>query len=256
MPVKPPFLCSWLRDLSRPLVLVLASIATLCGTPFPEALKEAAVDFAACRVLEENDSEPVEAGAIRELLGLTRANEPAKVGRPARSGQLAGLQYLIVFKQPAAIGTVLGGIGELRVLTPNAALPPEPTRAADWLAVEVQPSQSAPRFAPLPAGTKTRALLMTVPSPRDSRQAPFLRLLAPRLANAESEYTATSSAAPPYTYDAGHLTRGHGEWVNSGKDDRGINSRAPIIGGDCSAAVFSSRGIKRLGLAAGIGRGE
>lgn len=99
----------------------MASVAALCATPFPEALKEDAVDFAACRVLVENNSEPVEAGAIRELLGLSQTKEPAKTARPARSGQIAGLQYLLVFKQPIAIGTVLGGVGELRVLTPTAA---------------------------------------------------------------------------------------------------------------------------------------
>ena len=178
---------------------------------------------------------PVDAAVIRELLGLASGKD-APAARPGRSTRPAGQQYLLVFKQPTALGTVLGGIGELRVLTPNAPLPPEPSRAADWLTVEIQPNQSVPRLAPLPTDTKTRALLITVPLPRDTRQSPYLRLLAPRLANhtpaavanGESEYTATSSAAPPYTYDAGHITRGHGEWVNSGKDDKGINSRAPI----------------------------
>ena len=193
------------------------------------------MDLAACRVWSDNGPEPVDAAGIRELLGLASGKD-APAARPGRSTRPAGQQYLLVFKQPTALGTVLGGIGELRVLTPNAPLPPEPSRAADWLTVEIQPNQSVPRLAPLPTDTKTRALLVTVPLPRDTRQSPYLRLLAPRLANhtpaavanGESEYTATSSAAPPYTYDAGHITRGHGEWVNSGKDDKGINSRAPI----------------------------
>jgi len=208
---------------------------SLLAAPFPAAVTEDAVDFAACRVLLEKSPEPADAAAIRNLLGFGQTKESA-TARPSRSARQTGLQYLLVFKQPVAIGTVLGGIAELKVLTATAALPPEPSRASDWTTVAVQPSQSAPRFAPLPPDTKTRALLVTVPSPRDSRQSPFLRLLTPRLANhtpaavanAESEHTATSSAAPPYTYDAGHLTRGHGEWVNSGKDDKGINSRAPI----------------------------
>ncbi|MFM8468833.1 MAG: FlgD immunoglobulin-like domain containing protein, partial [Limisphaerales bacterium] len=189
----------------------------------------------ACRHITDTQAEQVDASTISDLLGLGTAKETAP-SRSARSFKQPGLQYLLVFKQPTAIGTVLGGVGEVRVLKAGAPFPPEPSRASDWLAVEVQPSQSAPRFAPFPPGTQTRALLVAVPAPRDTRQSPFLRLHAPRLANhtpaavanAETEHTAKSQFSPPYTHDAGHVTRGYGEWVNSGKDEKGINSRAPI----------------------------
>ena len=211
--------------------------AAAVAAPFSSAVVEDAVDFAACQVWTDNVAEGVEPAVIRDLLGWGQGRVPGTASRPGRSGKhTESLQYLLAFKQPVALGTVLGGIGELRVLQSAATWPPEPGRAADWLTVEVQPNQSAPRFAPLPPGTKTRALLVTVPTPRDSRQSPFLRLLAPRLANhtpaaianAESDYTTKPTASPPYTYDPGHLTRGHGEWINSGKDEKGINSRAPI----------------------------
>jgi len=32
----------------------------------------------------------------------------------------------------------------------------------------------------------------------------------------------------PYTYDAGHVTRGRGEWINSGKNGKGLNPHPPI----------------------------
>ena len=215
----------------------LGATGSLAANPFPASVTEAVVDFAACRVLHDDGAEPAEAAAVRDLLGLGQGNAAAPTRRGGSSRKpTASLQYLLVFKQPVALGTVLGGVGELRVLKPNAALPPEPASAADWTSIEVQPNQSAPRFAPLPPGMQTRALLVSVSVPRDSRQSPFLRLLAPRLANhtpaavanAESDYTTKPTASPPYTYDAGHVTRGHGEWVNSGKDEKGINSRSPI----------------------------
>ena len=224
----------------RPLLaFVLFQLGLLASSaaPFPVAVTEAVVDFAACRVLHEDGAEEAEASVIRDLLGLGQGNAtgPARRGGASRK-PTSSVQYLLVFKQPIAVGTVLGGVGELRVLKAGAAFPPDPSRASDWLAVEVQPSQSAPRFAPLPSGTLTRALLVSVSVPRDTRQSPFLRLLTPRLANhtpvavanAETEHTATSQFSPPYTHDAGHVTRGYGEWVNSGKDNTGINSHPPI----------------------------
>ncbi|PAW86750.1 MAG: hypothetical protein B9S33_07390 [Pedosphaera sp. Tous-C6FEB] len=234
---------------------MLLAAAHLSAAPFPAAVTEAAMDFAACRVLHEDGAEPVEVAAIRELLGLGQGNAPAPTKRASSSRKpTASLQYLLVFKQPVALGTVLGGVGELRVLKAGAAFPPEPASAADWTSIEVQPSQSAPRFAPLPPGTQTRALLVSVSVPRDSRQSPFLRLLAPRLANhtpaavanAQSEHTATSQFSPPYTHDAGHVTRGHGEWVNSGKDNSGINSRPPITELDPAWFVVSWPDARRV----------
>lgn len=201
------------------------------------AVSIAALDLPACRVLHADGAEPADPAALRELLGLDGSNAPAPARRGAVSRKpTSSLQYLLVFKQPVALGTVLGSVGELRVLKPGAPLPPEPSRADDWLAIEVQPSQSAPRFAPLPPGATTRALLVSASVPRASRQSPFLRLLAPRLANhtpaavanADTEHTATSQFSPPYTHDAGHVTRGHGEWVNAGKDNQGLNTRPPV----------------------------
>lgn len=208
------------RVVHRLILGLLFAACTLSAAPFPGAITEAALDFSACRVLHEDGAEPADPAAIRDLLGLGKENESAPKRRAATSRKpTASLQYLLVFKQPTALGTVLGGVGELRVLQPGASFPPEPASANDWLAIDVQPAQSAPRFAPLPPDTRTRALLVSVSLPRDSRQSPFLRLLAPRLANhtpaaianAEAEHTATSQFSPPYTHDAGHLTRGHGE---------------------------------------------
>ena len=216
------------------LLLLLAPARAAVLDP---AITAAALDLPACRILNADGAEPLEPAAIRELLGLDGGIAPAPARRGAASRKpTSSLQYLLVFKQPVALGTVLGSVGELRVHKPDAPLPPEPSRADDWLAVEVQPSQSAPRFAPLPPGTKTRALLVSASVPRDSRQSPFLRLLAPRLANhtpaavanADTEHTATSQFSPPYTHDAGHVTRGHGEWVNAGKDNQGLVTRPPV----------------------------
>ena len=223
---------------SSPLFACLAFFCTLLAcpaAPFPGAVKEEDLDVAACQLLRGNEVSALDADGLRELLGFSKEDEDAgKRGRPSRGQKGGAVQYLLVFRQPVAIGTVLGGAGEVRVHKPGAPLPANPANPSDWLSVGVQPNQSSPQFAPLPPGTRTRAVL--IPAIASPKSAVHLELLATRLANdtpagvanAESAYTTKPTLSPPYTYDAGHLTRGHGEWVNSGKEVNGVNSRAPI----------------------------
>ena len=202
--------------------------------PFPNAVKESDVDFAACRIVRDSAQEPVDAEALKTLLGLsTTPSDPSKLpSRPTKEKEEA--QYLLVFKQPIAIGTVLGSVGDLKILKPGAPLPPNPANLDDWQPLDAAPNQTAPRFIPLPPGATTRALLLSTPllryGPAD------VRLLAPRLtnhtpsatANAQAEYTSEPYLSAPVTYDAAHITRGRGEWISSGKNGRGINSTPPI----------------------------
>jgi hypothetical protein len=223
---------------SSPLLVCLSLFCALLASsaaPFSSAIKEADLDVAACQVLSGSDAEAMDAEALQNLLGLA-ATEPdaSKYKRSFRSAKGEAVQYLLVFKTPVGLGTVLGGSGEFRVHKPGAPMPANPANPSDWTTVEVQPGQSSPQFAPLPTGTQTRAVLVSaIVSPNTP---PSLRLLAPRLANhtpaaianAEAEFTTEPTLSAPYTYDAGHITRGRGEWINSGKNGKGINPRAPI----------------------------
>ncbi len=215
------------------------------AAPLPDAIQEADLDTAACQILRGSEVEPLDAEALRALLGFGEA--PAENDgrrKPARTPkQDESAQYLLVFKKPVAIGTVLGAHDELRIHKPGAPLPPNPANPSDWLTVEVPSSQSEPRFVPLPPALLTRALLANVPLRRDA--PPYLRLLRPRLtnhtpdatANADSEYTTEPMLSPPYTFDAGHITRGRREWINSGKNGKGLNLRAPVT--DVGPAWFA-----------------
>lgn len=215
--------------------LVLSSVAFLAAAPLPSAVTEADLDVAACQVLRGAVAEPLDAEALRGLLGLDEVvGKESKRPRPSRNPPGDGLpQYLLVFKKPVTVGTVLGASGEVRLHKSGAPWPANLANPSDWVSLEVPVGQSLPAFTPLPPGTQMRALLASLPHRKDG---PFLRLLAPRVtnhtptgtANAESEFTTEPMLSAPYTYDAGHLTRGYGEWINSGKNGKGINPRAPI----------------------------
>src|SRR3954471_6729126 len=99
------------------LILVLSSVAFLQAAPLPSAVTEADLDVAACQVLRGAAAEPLGADALRTLLGLDEvAGKETKLKRPARFEPNEALpQYLLVFKKPMAIGTVLGASGELRL---------------------------------------------------------------------------------------------------------------------------------------------
>ncbi len=223
--------------------VLFASLCLASAGPIPDAVQPADLDVAACQILRGSEVEPLEADDLRVLLGLGEApKESGKRRHPAREPKKEDTaQYLLVFKKPIAIGTILGAHDEVRVHKPGAPLPANPANPSDWIAVEVPSSQSEPRFAALPPGMLTRAILAIVPT---RKEGPYLRLLRPRLtnhtpdatANADTEYTTEPMLSPPYTYDAGHITRGRGEWINSGKSGKGINSRAPIT--DVAPAWF------------------
>jgi len=213
--------------------------------PFPNAVKESDVDFGACRIVRGSEQEPVDAEALKDLLGLS-ATPSDTATRPTPQGkEKEEEQYLIVFKQPVAIGTVLGGVGDIKLHRPGAPLPPNPSNPDDWEPLDAAPNQSAPRFVPLPPRATVRALLLSTPILRDGPAA--LRLLAPRLtnytpsatANAQAEYTSEPFLSAPVTYDAGRITRGRGEWISSGKNAGGINPTAPITEVDPTWFILS-----------------
>lgn len=221
-------------------------MAQAVSVPLVSVVTEDDIDLAASQMLRGGKGEPLEAALAREILGLGKESDGTIRGPKrvvARGGE--DVQYLLVFKRPMDLGTVVGGVGELSVLKEKAPLPANLANPSDWLKVEVREKQSAPRFAPLPPGTRTRAALVSdVLRPNVE---PFVRLIRERLvnhtpealANAESEFTTEPTLSAPYTYDAGHVTRGRGEWMNSGKNGKGINARPPITDVNPSWFVLS-----------------
>ncbi len=203
------------------------------SVPLPNAVKESDMDFGACRIVRGNEQEPVDAEVVKALLGLSTLADASKRPNLQGKGQ-EETQYLLVFKQPVTIGTVLGSVGEIKILKPGAPLPPNLAKPDDWQSLDAAPNQTAPRFIPLPPHATTQAILLSTPilryGPAD------VRLIVPRLtnhtpsaiANAQAEYTSEPFLSAPTTYDAGRITRGRGEWLSSGKNAHGINPTEPI----------------------------
>jgi len=204
------------------------------AVPFPSAVKESDIDFATCRIVSGSSQEPVDAEALKALLGLSVPPADSSKRSSCSTKEKEEAQYLLVFKQPVAIGTVLGSVGDIKILKPGAPIPPNPANLDDWQPLDAAPNQTSPRFIPLPPQATTRALLFSTPilryGPAD------VRLLAPRLtnhtpsatANAQAEYTSEPFLSAPTTYDAGRITRGYGDWRSSGKNAHGINPTEPI----------------------------
>ena len=158
--------------------------------PFPAAVKESDVDFAACRVIVSGSEQtPLDADTLKGVLGFAdrSPNQPVIKGYDR-----AEIKYLIVFKQPVAIGTLLGSIGDIKFLKPDAPLPPNATNADDWQMLDVAPNQSAPRLVPLPPGATVRALILSTPILRTGPAD--LRFLTSRLANLTPAGTANAQA--------------------------------------------------------------
>ena len=214
---------------------VLAAALTFAAQDpaFKPAFAEPEVDLDASQIMRGAEVERLTQEALNALL-LEPKGEGADRQRKAAVKGGESLQYLIVFKHTVELGTILGGSGELRIHKPGAPLPPNPANPSDWIVVGVEGNQSGPRFAPLAPGQRTQAVLVSDVT-RQNTPA-YLRFLKSRLmnntpsatANADAEFTTEPSLSAPYTYDAGHITRGHGQWINSGKNGKGINPRAPI----------------------------
>ncbi len=148
-------------------------------------------------------------------------------------------QYMLVFRQPLAIGSLLvQSTGTLQFLKKDAT--PAPDKADSWQDVVFPVSQSGWRLAAVPVGTATRAILLTLDSNGNHwyqwNKFGFLRLLKPRLhnivpdglANGEAEYISFGDLRPPIPFVASNITRGAGAWQSHGPDNNNHIFRVPV----------------------------
>src|SRR5207244_187802 len=139
------------------------------------------------------------------------------------------IHFRLAFGKAVTAGTILGGVGELRILKADAPFPGDPEIAAHWTLLDAPSGQNSPRVTALPPGTSTRAILCTVREARGRVDLHLLRPLAARLHNVTPAATANADAefAP-----ASRVTRATGGagWVCSGKaGQKGSNPRPPIL---------------------------
>ncbi|HWE01621.1 MAG TPA: hypothetical protein VG326_04365 [Tepidisphaeraceae bacterium] len=198
------------------------------------------VDVANCRVIRGAISTPAAAEFLLDVLNATAPfNHGWLAPKPLSDADTTPVQYLLVFKQPVAAGTVefAGSVTTLRVLKPGVGLPVKSINPTDWLAIDVPPHQSGGAVATLAPGTLTQALLFTDPAPQWGSRLAGLRVMKSRLYNltpsasafAESEYVAFHSGAAPGYYLTAHITSGESPyWQNNGTDSKGLLHRPPI----------------------------
>jgi len=213
-----------------------AAVSTDSAEPML-AITAADLDLESSRTFQNGKADaPPSASLLRRLLGIESGGEPA----PWSAGQAeATFQYLLVFRQPVAIGSMLVcGAGPLTV----ASLKPDVTGAADpavssqWAAVAIPAHQSGGQMLTFPPEFKTRALLCTEARTYGRSEISLWRLFRQRwhnltpsaIANAESEFTVYPDMGSPFTQYARHITEGAGYWQNSGPGKDKHIHRPPI----------------------------
>jgi len=186
------------------LVVAAGLAAAAVAAPLPPAsgpdlavpLKEKDIDFPASKAWVDGEEAQGDFKAgILATLGLAPGTPWAAI-HPSLQQKPQVIDYLVVLKRPVRFGSVLfQQQGSLKYLKPGTALPADPARAEDWVAVAFPPHQSGWRLATV--AEESQAFLCTVKQSWGGWY-PFtlLRLMAPRLhnlvpegiANGEAEY--------------------------------------------------------------------
>ncbi len=211
---------------------------------FDSSATLADVDAAASQAFVGNTATVATVDQLRWVLGLGGERRSWSAAQ-AKEGGKEAVHFRIAFTKPVRVGTLLGGLGEVRVLRADAPYPGDPANAAQWLKSDSAAAQNHPHVLTFPPGTVTRALLCSVAEPRGRVDLHLLRLLAARLHNVTPGATANADgeAAP-----ASLVTRPNGGrgWESSGRDQKGINSRPPISELQPSWFVLSWAAPRRL----------
>ena len=161
------------------LVVIAASIVAAAGPalaappvaqPFVSVVGRDQIDLPQCHVF--HDGTPAvtdEPRLLHALGGPPPAQNPwvhwsaGKVTGKDGSGESVDgerFDYLIAFKKPVEIGSVLTTLGSLKLLKADAPYPPDPAADAQWIEVPV-PAATGPRLATLDAAAATRAVLFS-----------------------------------------------------------------------------------------------
>ncbi|OPZ27351.1 MAG: hypothetical protein BWZ02_01676 [Lentisphaerae bacterium ADurb.BinA184] len=161
------------------------------------------LDYAQCRQFEGGQGRPVSRETLARVLGFPGAGDANAEavkwigGEAAENGQTV-FDYLVVLKAPAVVGTVCvdpaeerfagsRNQGELFLLKPDRALPADPARADDWQSIAFAGPQPMTRFAVLPPGTRTQALLYRDVRVGGTSRLDHLRCFRERLFNLTSQ---------------------------------------------------------------------
>ncbi|HEY3322827.1 MAG TPA: hypothetical protein VGP72_20400 [Planctomycetota bacterium] len=200
--------------------------------PLEAALAAEDLDVAACQSFKNGKAAPIDAKTLQWVLGLPVSKEyfhPWSAGQAADDSKDGDtFSYLVAFKSPVAIGSLLFTTQQAALLKADAPYPPDPSNPAQWAPVAIPPSQGAVRGAALPQAAATRAVLFIDVLKTGRSCLSLARIFKSRLHNiaslasarAKTEYVAPESAGGR-VYRAANLVRGRGTWQSNGKNDKG-----------------------------------
>ena len=200
--------------------------------PLEAALSPGDIDAAACQSFHNGKATPADPKCLQQVLGLPVSKD---YFHPWSAGQVAEerkdgdtFQYLVCFKRPVTVGSLLFTTQQAALLKADAAYPGDPANPSQWTPVTVPPAQGALRLAALPAATATRAILFTDVLKTGRSGLSAARVFKNRLHNvasiasarARSEYAAPENAGGK-VFRAADVVRGRGAWHSNGKNANG-----------------------------------
>lgn len=219
----------------------LAGAAPLPGPDSALAVED--VDVGACRTVANGTGTAVNADAMLYSLGLA----PLPPGRlpyqlawsagssPADAAEGVTFQYLVVFRRPVTVGSVLCTTAEVACLKPGLEGAPDPAVAEQWAPIPIPAAQGGVRLAVPEKPVTTRALLFTdrlkwgrsVLAPGRILKGHWFNVAHEAAARAKTEYT-SGPLAGSHTAAAMNVVVGRGPWQSNGKNDQG-NIVGPFV---------------------------
>jgi hypothetical protein len=234
-------------------VLMLGTIVAAAGPtlaappaakPFGAEVGRDLIDLPQCRVFHEGTPAAAdESRLLHALGGPPPAQNPwvhwsaGKVTGKDGSGESVDgerFDYIVAFKKPVEIGSVITTLGVLKVLKADAPYPPDPAADAQWIDVPV-PAATGPRLATLDAAVATRAVLFSEVRRSGVSSLDLVRLFTKRYGNvaplagarARSEYAAPENLGGG-VFPAIAPLAGEGSWQSAGKNATGTINAPPV----------------------------
>lgn len=228
--------------LAIPLLLLacLSAVADPRGAmPLAGTVPREAIEIAQCRVVHNGKAAPVDEPRMLYALGLTATVEAP--GRPWSAGRVEAesvegdtFQYVVAFKQPVTLGSVLTTLGRVGLLKPGAPLPADAADPEQWMTVR-GPAVGGPRLITFDQAVATRAVMFTEVRKSGASTLGPVRLYGARLGNAalqagaraKSEYQAPANLRGAL-YQAVAPLRGRGSWASAGPNEAGSIPAPPV----------------------------
>jgi hypothetical protein len=221
-------------------LLVLLAVGVTAGEPdaafLQPAVTENDIAFAACQIIVNGQAvEGDHRNGVLGALGLSSKGGGWSAGRGHGKEEADTYQFVLVFKKPLAIGSLLCPQGGTWRALKNDAPAADATKADLWEPVVFPPHQAGARLTAFRPDFQTRALLYEErrnhpPEVRGWRlyAARWHNIAPEALGNGEADYISYGDLHPPVSHTAAQFMRGGNSWQSHGPDNRNRIARAPI----------------------------